>query len=83
MRRLIVTISMAGVLLAAVPGTVLADAGNPGGTFPEQPGTNVQGGCTAVTTNPGTGAGGQASQNGSPTASAITTALLTDACFGG
>jgi hypothetical protein len=71
------------VAVLAGAGPALADAGAPGSTFPEQPGTNAQTACTAVTSNPGTGFGGQAGQNASPTALVIVNGLLVDACFGG
>jgi hypothetical protein len=82
MKRWILTILASAALMTAGAGQALADAGTPGTTFPEQPG-NVQSGCTAVTTNPGSGFGGQSGQNASPTATAITTGILLDACFGG
>jgi hypothetical protein len=69
------------VLVGAAP--AFADAGPPGTTFPEQPGSHVQGGCNGVTSNPGTGPGGSGMQNMSPTAGQITGGLLADACFGG
>jgi hypothetical protein len=82
MKRLLIVTGLV-LALATSTGVALADPGAPGTTFPEQPGANPQRACTAVTTNPGTGTGGQASQRGSPTAQAITSGLLTDACFGG
>jgi hypothetical protein len=54
-----------------------ADAGSPGTTFPEQPGTHVQNACAAVTTNPGTSPNGAARL--SPTAQAIVFGILADA----
>ncbi len=75
-RRLLGALAIAAVI-AAVPGPAFADAGEPGTTFPEQPGSNVQTACTAVTTSPSEG------ENASPTAGAITSGLLVDACFGG
>jgi TRAP-type C4-dicarboxylate transport system permease large subunit len=83
MRRRILTIVVSASLMAGMAGSALADAGPPGTTFPEQPGSHAQAGCAAVTTNPGTGFGGQSGQNASPTALAITNGLLVDACFGG
>jgi hypothetical protein len=74
-----VSLMAAAVIALAAPGAVLADAGSPGSTFPEQPGRPP--GCDAVLTNPGTGTGGHAM--GSPTALAIVNGLLIDACFGG
>ena len=67
--------------LALGAGPALADAGAPGTTFPEQPNGNVGTGCTAVTTNPGTGPGGAAVLNFSDTAAGILGPLITDACF--
>jgi hypothetical protein len=64
--------------LALGGGSALADAGAPGTTFPEQPNGNVGTGCTAVTTNPGSGLGGHA--HFSDTAVGILGGLLTDAC---
>lgn len=81
MKRLIVAISTAALLIMAPPAAVLADPGAPGTTFPEQPGTNVGTACTSVTTNPGTGNGGAAMEHGSPTAAQITSGLVADACL--
>ncbi|HEY3194644.1 MAG TPA: hypothetical protein VGK42_05365 [Candidatus Dormibacteraeota bacterium] len=79
MKRLTVSSLVAiGLLLVSVA-PANADAGSPGSTFPEQPGTNLAAGCNAVLSNPGTGAGVPAS----PTAGAITGGLVADACFGG
>jgi hypothetical protein len=83
MKRRIVPILVAGALLAVGAAPAVGDAGAPGATFPEQPGTNDQNACTAITTNPGTSEAGHGSTNLSPTAGAILTGLLTDACFGG
>jgi hypothetical protein len=80
MKRYVIAFAIAA-LVGAAP--ALGDAGAPGTTFPEQPGTAVQGACAAVTSNPGTGPGGAAGANFSPTAGAITSGLITDACFGG
>jgi hypothetical protein len=80
MRRFLIAL-VAAALIGVAP--TFADAGTPGTTFPEQPGSNVQNACAAVTSNPGTGFGGSAGQNMSATAGAITGALLADACFGG
>lgn len=79
MRRLMMALLIAALLGLAVPAAALADAGAPGSTFPEQPGTPPA--CEIVTTNPGTGVGGHASP--SQTALQILNGLLTDACFGG
>jgi hypothetical protein len=81
-RRRILTIFAGAVLIATAAGPAFADAGAPGTTFPEQPAGHVQTACGAVTTNPGTGTGGQFGQHASPRAGAITTGLLVDACFG-
>ncbi len=69
--------------LALGAGPALADAGAPGTTFPVQPNDNVANGCAAVTTNPGTGPGGQAVLHFSDTANGILSGLIVDACFGG
>jgi hypothetical protein len=82
MQRLLVTAAAIMAVATAAAGGALADAGPPGTTFPEQP-SNVASGCNAVTTNPGSGFGGVSGQNASPTAIAITTGLIVDACFGG
>jgi hypothetical protein len=81
-KRRIVPIVVAGALMAVGAAPAFGDAGGPGTTFPEQPGTNLQTGCTAVTTNPGTNPTTGHSQL-SPTAQAIVFPLITDACFGG
>jgi hypothetical protein len=81
-QRFALTLVAAGALLAAMATPVLADAGAPGTTFPEQPGTHPATACASVTSNPGTGAGGEFGQNASPKAVVITTGLLVDACFG-
>jgi len=83
MKRRIVAFLVAAVFMAVGASPALADAGSPGSTYPEQPGSNVQSGCTAVTTNPGSGMGGTAGQNISPTGGAIVGGLIADACFGG
>ncbi len=80
MRRFLPTVIATAALAAAAAGGSLAGA--PGTNFPEQPGDNVQGGCAAVVSNPGTGIGGQAGHMSS-TANGITGQLLADACFGG
>src|SRR5947208_3649091 len=59
------------------------EAAPPGTNFPEQPGTHVANACASVLANPGSGTGGAAGQNASPTALAITGAIVVDACFGG
>jgi hypothetical protein len=83
MQRRVVSILVVGACMTFGASTALADPGAPGTTFPEQPGTHGQTACAAVTTNPGSGAGGQAGQVISPTAGAILTGLVQDACFGG
>jgi hypothetical protein len=82
MKRRIVAILVAGALMAVGAAPAFGDAGAPGTTFPEQPGTNVQTGCTAVTTNPGTNPTTGHSQL-STTAQGIVFSLVDDACFGG
>jgi hypothetical protein len=78
MKRLSAALAVAALAVAAAPAGAA-----PGASFPEQPGTHPQTACAAVTTNPGTGATGQAGQVISPTAGAITAGLIEDACFGG
>ena len=78
MRRLLATLFATAALIAAA--AVPASAAP--GSFPEQPGTNVQNACGAVNGNPGTGIGGRVEQVISPTAGAIVGALLADACGG-
>ena len=69
----------ASIAIAALTaGPALADSGTPGTTFPEQPATNVQSGCTALLSNPGA-----VSAPASPTATAIQQGLFADACLGG
>jgi hypothetical protein len=80
MKRFAVTLAAAVTIALAGSGAALADRGAPGSTFPEQPGSNVQNGCQAVSTNPGTSNGGPAQTNQSPTAGAITGGLFADAC---
>ena len=77
MKHRVIGILAVAVVFAAVPSAARADAGAPGTTFPEQPGSSVQTACTAVTTNP------SMAENQSPTASAITSGLVEDACFEG
>jgi hypothetical protein len=78
MRRL-TKISIATGALSAMlvlsAGPALADAGAPGTTFPEQPGTNVATACAAVGAHTGTGV---ASMSG--TATGITGGVFSDAC---
>ncbi len=80
MKRHLLVLAVAA-LVGAAP--AVADPGAPGSTYPEQPGTHNQAGCAAVTSNPGTGVGGQAGQSMSPRAGSITSGLLADACVGG
>jgi len=75
--RLITTIVVSVATAALAAGPALADAGAPGTTFPEQPGTNPQTACAALVSN--------SSALGAPrsaTALTITNALFVDACFG-
>ena len=78
MRKLFALLLSIAALLILAP-AAFADAGSPGTTFPEQPGTNILTGCTAVSTNPGTNPTTGRSQL-SPTAQAIVFPLLADAC---
>ena len=79
MKRHIVVFLVAAVFMAVGVTPAFADAGAPGTTFPDQPGTHVQNGCAAVTTNPGSGPGGQGTTHLSPTAGAIVFGILSDA----
>jgi len=63
-------------LFAAMASPASADRGSPGSTFPEQPGTNIATGCSAVLANTGTG-----QANMSAVANAIATGIVIDACF--
>lgn len=83
MRRLTVSVFAIAALMAATSGVALADAGAPGTTFPEQPGTNPATACATVLSNPGTGSGGAVGEHVSPTAQAITNGIVQDGCFGG
>ena len=83
MRRLTVSVFAIAALMAATSSVAFADAGAPGSTFPEQPGTNPATACGKVTTNPGTGTGGAAAAHLPPIAQAITSGILADGCFGG
>ena len=78
MKRISAALAVAALAIAAAPAGAA-----PGTSFPEQPGTNPQTACMAVTTNPGSGEGGQAGQVISPTAGAIVAGLIEDACLGG
>jgi len=78
MKRLSAALAVAALAVAAAPAGAA-----PGASFPEQPGTNPQAACIAVTTNPGSGATGRAGQVISPTAGAIVAGLIEDACLGG
>jgi len=76
MKRLSAALAVAALAVAAAPAG--ADQGAPGATFPEQPTPHIATGCSAVLANTGTGLA-----NMSPGAVAITSGLITDACFGG
>jgi hypothetical protein len=78
MKRRLVAGAAALALFATAASPAFADQGSPGSTYPEQPGTHVATGCSAVVANTGTGL-----SNGSATAGAIANGLITDACFGG
>jgi hypothetical protein len=75
MKRRLVAATAALALFATAASPAFADRGSPGSTYPEQPGTNVATGCSAVVANVGTAVG-----NESPGALAIQTGLITDAC---
>jgi hypothetical protein len=74
----ITTVGLTIVVLALTAGPALADPGAPGTTFPEQPGSNPQGACVALLSNPGAPSAPRAG-----TAAEITNGLVLDACFGG
>ena len=77
MRR--ITALAASLAIAALAaGPALADAGAPGTTFPEQPGSHTQNGCGALLSS-----SRALSTPRSETAYAITNGLFGDACFGG
>jgi len=78
MKRRIVSLVAAAALMAVSASPAMGDAGMPGETFPEQPGTHVAKACESVTTNPGTGMEGHSRL--SPRAEAIVQSLLADAC---
>ena len=80
MEHRVVAFLSAAVFMAVGASSAFADAGAPGTTFPERPGTHVQNACGAVNSNPGTGVGGVVEQHISPTAGAIVGGLLADAC---
>jgi hypothetical protein len=78
MKRLTVSsLAAFGLLLVSVA-PAFADAGSPGNTFPDQPGTNVATACNSVLTNPA-----KDLLHDSSTAAAIIGGLIVDACFGG
>ena len=78
MKRRIVSILVAAAFMAIGASPALGDAGAPGETFPEQPGTHVAKACESITTNPGTGMEGHSRL--SPKADGIVFGLLGDAC---
>lgn len=79
MKRILCILAVAALMaVGATPAS--GDAGLPGTTFPEQPDGHVANACTTVNTNPGTGVGGVAEKHFSPTAGAILSGLITDAC---
>jgi hypothetical protein len=79
MKRRILVFLCAAVFMLLGVSPAWADSGTgPGTTFPEQPGTNVQTACAAVTTNPGTNPITGHSRL-SPTAQAIVFGILADA----
>jgi hypothetical protein len=78
MKRLTVSsLAAFGLLLVSVA-PAYADAGSPGSTFPEQPGTNVANACNSVLSNPA-----RDLSHDSSTAHAIILGLIGAACFGG
>jgi hypothetical protein len=74
MKRISAALAVAALAVAAAPAA--ADRGAPGATFPEQPGAHLSAGCSAVLSNPGA-----TTAPLSATAEAITTGLISDACF--
>ncbi len=74
----ITTAGLCIAVLALTTGPALADAGAPGTTFPEQPGSQPQAGCAALVSSPGALTAPRAE-----TAFAINNGLFGDACFGG
>jgi hypothetical protein len=75
MKRRLLAGAAALALLVTAASPAFADQGAPGSTFPEQPGTNVSTGCTAILTGPQ-----QGTANNSDTAFAIQSGLFADAC---
>jgi hypothetical protein len=81
MKRRILVFLCAAVFMSVGASPAWGDRGTgPGTTFPEQPAGHVANACAAVNSNPGTGVGGVVEQNISPTAGAIVSGLLGDAC---
>jgi hypothetical protein len=74
MKRISAALAVAALAVAAAPAA--ADRGAPGTTFPEQPLAHPAAACAAVLSNPGT-----TTAPLSATAEAITTGLISDACF--
>jgi len=74
----ITTVGLSIAMLAVTTAPALADPGAPGTTFPEQPGSQPQTGCAALSLNSGALSAPRAGM-----AFAITNGLLDDACFGG
>jgi hypothetical protein len=82
MRRRMVAVVCAAAFMAVPAIPAWGDAGAPGTTFPEQPGTHTLPACLAVTSNPGTSYGGVFDQHVPTFVNDQTTALLVDACGG-
>jgi hypothetical protein len=81
MKRRLAAGAAALALFATAASPAFADAGDPGSTFPEQPGTHPARGCQALFTNPGTGPTGPALPNASGTpAGGIVVGMFIDAC---
>jgi len=78
-RRLIAAVAAAGLFAAVAAPAASADRGTPGGTFPEQPGANVQTGCGSITTNPGSG-NNRLANIVPPATYDILVGLVSDAC---
>ena len=80
MNKAVTTLVTVGLMVLGA-GPVLADAGAPGTTFPEQPsGPGVQVACTQLASNAGFP---QRSTKPAPVAITITVGVYLDACAGG
>jgi hypothetical protein len=80
MKRVLLASLGSAVFAVVTAAPALADAGAPGSTFPEQPGTHVAQACATAPTSPGAT---QFFANGSATAQTIVLGIIADACLGG